>query len=46
LGGLAARQASNRQRVAPPGSTVRTPNTVVGVIAKRSHGGGPALGAL
>lgn len=36
----------NRQRVAPYGSAVATPNAVTGVTAKRSHGADPALGAL
>src|SRR5258708_3959545 len=36
----------NRQRVAPDGSAVATPNAVAGLTTYRSHGGGPALGAL
>jgi len=35
-----------RQRVAPCGSALATPNTVWAVSRKRCHGGGPALGAL
>jgi hypothetical protein len=40
------RPAQKRQRVAPCGSAVATPNTVCAVSRKRCHGGGPALGAL
>jgi transcriptional regulator with XRE-family HTH domain len=37
---------ANRQRIAPPGSVVPTPNAVSGTIPYTYHGGGPALGAL
>jgi hypothetical protein len=39
-------QCSKRQRMAPYGSAVATPNAVTGVAAYRSRSGGPALGAL
>jgi hypothetical protein len=39
-------QGSKRQRVAPYGSALATPNTVWGVKRYRCQGGGPALGAL
>ena len=39
-------QCSNRQRDAPCGSAVATPNPVWIVNRYRCHGGGPALGAL
>src|SRR5438105_6647379 len=41
-----ADRPQKRQRVAPHGSAVATPNAVVGVIRNRCHGGRPALGAL
>src|SRR4029450_1424827 len=39
-------QGSKRQRVAPYGSAVATPNTVWNLKRYRCQGGGPALGAL
>ena len=46
-GGLAGTAAyENRQRDAPYGSPVATPNTVSNVNRYRFYGGGPALGAL